>query len=456
MLVEDEVTQRMITSRLLERKMSMRVMEAANGKEALFYIDKDDANEIDVVLLDLQMSEMDGFQTLAKIKETRPDLPVIMLTGSDDMQDAIKSIKAGAVDFITKPAEPERLNLSIENALKISTLSQEVFLLKRKETNLLTFEDIIGYDRGLAEVIQKARKAASSDIPVLVSGETGVGKEIFSRAIHSESKRFGAPFIAVNCAAIPENLVESTLFGHEKGAFTGAIAKSLGKFREADGGTLFLDEIGELPLEAQAKLLRVLQQKEIEPVGAGKSVKVNVRIISATNRNLADEVRGGNFREDLLYRLNVLPIEIPALRKRKQDILPLAYYYLKKFCATEKKQLKKLSSAAENILLEHNWTGNVRELENSMFRAVVLSEKATLEGDDIQSALSFAAQTQAVDGNLDLTISLKTPDGRIKKLEDIEKELLSEIINYHNGSIPKAAEALGVAKSTLYRRLENS
>ena len=451
LLVEDEVVQRMMTSRLIENKLGLKVREASNGKEAIYFITKDEANEIDLVLMDLQMPEMDGFEALAALNELRPDLPVIVLTGSDDLQDAIKAIKAGAVDFLKKPVEPERLHVSIQNALKINSLSQEVSRLRKAETGASGFKDIIGYEQGLAEVVQRAKKAASSDIPVLIHGETGVGKELFAKAIYAESKRFGKPFIAVNCAAIPKNLVESTLFGHEKGAFTGAIGKALGKFQEANGGTIFLDEIGELPYESQAKMLRALQQKEIEPVGASKPVKVNVRIISATNKDLQDEVNKGNFRADLLFRLNVLPIEIPPLRKRRQDIINLSHYFLRKFSAAEKKLIKKFSPEAENLMLEYGWLGNVREMENAIFRAVVLAEGNVLDAEDIQNSLSITA-SQSEESHLQISMLNKL--GKLKSYNEIETEILKEAINFFGGNIPKAAAALGLAKSTIYRKLD--
>lgn len=457
LLVEDEVTQRMMGSRMIEKKLGMRVREAANGKEALFFIGKDDANEIDVVLLDLFMPEMDGFEALQKIREIRPNLPVIVLTGSEKLEDAVRATKLGASDFLSKPIEAERLHVSIQNALKINSLSQEITRLRRKDTNTLTFTDLIGNGGGLAEVIRSAKKAASTDIPILINGETGVGKELFARALHGESNRFGAPFVAVNCAAIPEKLVESTLFGHEKGAFTGAVTSSIGKFREAEGGTLFLDEIGELPLEAQSKLLRALQQKEIEPVGAGREIPVNVRIISATNRNLQAEAEAGRFRDDLLFRLNVFPIEIPPLRKRKQDIAALIDYFLQKFCAAENLPLKNMQAAAKNLLLEQDWLGNVRELENFIFRAIILSESEEIAVDDIGKIVELNKTSKQTNASREIApwhaLNLQTQDGNFKTLEMLETEIIDQLLRHFDGNFAKAADALGVAKSTLYRKL---
>ncbi|PIR34026.1 MAG: sigma-54-dependent Fis family transcriptional regulator [Alphaproteobacteria bacterium CG11_big_fil_rev_8_21_14_0_20_44_7] len=454
LLVEDEVTQRMMVSKLLEKKLGYRVREAANGKEAKYYIEKDENNEIDLLLLDLNMPEMDGFETMEQVAELRPDLPIIVLTGSDKVEDAIRAIKLGAADFLTKPVEPERLQISIQNALKINNLSREVSRLRRRDSNALGFSDIVGHNLGLKELVRIADKGAKTAAPILISGETGVGKELFARAIHGESQRHGEAFIAVNCAAIPDKLVESTLFGHEKGSFTGAISKSLGKFREAEGGTLFLDEVGELPLETQAKLLRALQQKEIEPVGSGKSVKVNIRIISATNRDLSVEVAQGKFRDDLLFRLNVFPIEVPALRKHKQDIIPLAQHFLEKFSISEKVSIKGITAAAENRLMEHSWPGNVRELENSLYRAVILCDGEMLDVEDVENSLSISAPINNITGgNLQLPVDIKEGSGEIKKMELVEQEVIQAVIDYFDGNIAKAAKELGIAKSTIYRKL---
>ena len=317
LIADDDATQRRLIAMLLIKKLGYKIVEAENGREALSILDADQNEQsIQLIILDLRMPELDGFAVLEQINEKYPGRPVIILTGSQDVQDAVNAMQLGATDFMTKPVSSERMIVSVQNALKLSTLTKEVTRLKKQESGTFGFTDLIGYEGGLAQVVNISRKAASSDIPTLITGETGVGKEVFARAIHGESNRAGAPFIAVNCGAIPENLVESTLFGHEKGAFTGAIQKSAGKFREAEGGTIFLDEVGDLPLDAQVKLLRVLQQKEVEPVGAGRAVPVNVRIISATHRNLEDAVRAGKFRDDLYFRLNVFKIELPPLRGR--------------------------------------------------------------------------------------------------------------------------------------------
>ena len=289
LIAEDESTQRLTLSAMLE-KLGYRVVEAKNGAEALHYLKRDDAAMFDLLLTDLNMPEMSGLELITAARKQLPALPIIVLTMSTELEDAVACVRAGAYDFIPKPIEAARLSLSIEHALQVSAMQTEISRLTRTVRGETGFTSLIGCESGLRAAVAAGRKLAISDLPVLISGESGVGKEVFARALHGESNRAGKPFVAINCGAIPLNLAESVLFGHEKGAFTGAIAKSLGKFREAQGGTLFLDEIGELPADTQAKLLRALQNQEIEPVGLASSVKVDVRIISATHRNLHDDV----------------------------------------------------------------------------------------------------------------------------------------------------------------------
>ncbi len=287
-------------------------------------------------------------------------------------------MRAGAVDFVIKPVAPERLEVSIKNALKIESLAVEINRMKRQSSGTLTFNDLILRGEAMQRVIAYGRKAAGSNIPVLVEGESGVGKELIARAIQGESERKGKAFVTVNCGAIPENLVESTLFGHEKGSFTGAVDKRIGKFQEADGGTLFLDEVGELPLDAQVKLLRALQEGEIDPVGSKRPVKVDIRIIAATNRDMIQLVREGKFREDLYYRLSVFPLWVPPLRERMDDVPELARHFITKFAAEEGKRIDGFDAQASALLAGYSWPGNVRQLENAVFRAVVLAEGQTL------------------------------------------------------------------------------
>ena len=317
LVVDDDPVQR----RLLEAAISrsgMTVVTAPGGQPALDLINGPRGEQITLMLLDLVMPDMGGLDVLAKLRATNPDLPVIVLTAKGGIDSAVEAMRAGANDFLVKPASPERIAVSIRNQLKIGTLSGEVKQLKKKTDNRLSFDDLVANAPEMKQVFRLGTRAAQSDIPILIEGESGAGKELIARAIQGTSARAGKPFVTVNCGAIPENLIESILFGHEKGSFTGASDKHLGKFQEADGGTLFLDEIGELRLDMQVKLLRALQEGEVDPVGSKRPVKVDVRIISATNRDLGQMAREGSFREDLYYRLNVFPILVPSLARPRR------------------------------------------------------------------------------------------------------------------------------------------
>lgn len=453
LIVDDDASIRKTLGMLLVKKMDFRAIEAENGQDCLSILDTNKSDKVKLVILDLNMPGLSGMEVLETLHEKHPSIPVIMLTASKEVEDAVQAMKLGAVDFMTKPVQPERMMVSVQNALKISALSREVTRLQKQTSGTMNFQDLIGYNHGLENIIKVGAKAAASNIPVLISGETGVGKEIFARAIHGESERSGAPFIAVNCGAIPEKLVESTLFGHEKGAFTGAITKAAGKFREADGGTIFLDEVGELPLETQVKLLRILQQKEVEPVGAGQSVPVNVRIISATNRILENEIQAGNFREDLYFRLNVLPITMPPLRQRKDDIIPLAYHFIERFAASENRMLKDLDDSAIKSLMAHDWPGNVRELENTVHRAMVLGENIVLDGDDFIFSPQTASNNQVTPSKAAGDIHVINASGTLKPMAVLEEEIIQFAIQHHNNNITRAANELGIGKSTIYRKI---
>jgi len=450
LIADDDKSQRHTLCRLIERKMNYETIEAENGHACIELLNQDQKNKIKLVILDLYMPVMDGMEALEAISQQHPDLPVIILTGHSKVDNAVQAMKFGAADFLTKPVQADRMIVSIQNALKMSSLAKEVARLNKKDQGSFSFNDLIGGDAGLVSIVQRGRKAASSNIPVLLTGETGVGKEVFAHAIHGESQRSGKSFIAVNCGALPEQLVESILFGHEKGAFTGAVAKTAGKFREANGGSIFLDEVGELPPDTQVKLLRVLQQKEVEPVGSAKTIPVDVRVISATNRDLSEEVKKGRFREDLYYRLNVLQIEIPPLRDRKGDILSLAQHFIERFSVAENKQSQSLTKEAEEFLGNYSWAGNVRELENAVHRAVVLSESEHLAIENFTDTIEF----KSADKNLahPFSIPMFHEDGRLKTLDELEKNALQIALNYYNHNVTKTAEALGIAKSTFYRK----
>nr|MBI1228775.1 response regulator [Cytophagales bacterium] len=449
LIIDDNRIERRLIGRILEDKLGLNPIEADNGKVALKILK--DRLDICLIILDLNMPIMDGFQTLNKLREHNSDKPTIVLTGSASLDDAVRAMKAGAHDYVRKPIDQNRLIVTVRNALKLSDLTKEVSNLNRQHKHTLNFSDLIGYDSGLKDCVTVGTKAAQNDLPVLITGETGTGKEVFARAIHGESMRAKHPFIALNCGALPEKLVESILFGHEKGAFTGATEKSLGKFQEANKGTIFLDEVGELPLDLQVKLLRALQQQEIEPVGAARPVNVDVRIISATNRRLEDDVKSGLFREDLFYRLNVLHLSLPALRNRIEDVQAIAEHFINLFCARYKTPKKDLSFQSVAALQTHLWPGNVRELENIINRAMALCENETINTEDLYFSESVKAKERA---HMNNSIYVLNKDGSFKPYKAIEQEVIKHALDYHHHNVTQTARVLGLAKSTIYSKIK--
>ncbi len=471
LIVDDDPVQRRLLEAAIIRS-GMHVVTAPGGQPALDLLNGPRGDQVSLVLLDLVMPDMDGMTVMAKLCVVHPELPIIVLTARGGIDSAVEAMRAGASDFLVKPASPERITVSIRNALKIGTLSGEVTRLKKKAENRLVFDDLIGRSAEMRQVIRLGQRAAQSNIPILIEGESGVGKELIARAIQGSSDRAGKPFVIVNCGAIPENLVESILFGHEKGSFTGATDKHLGKFQEADGGTLFLDEIGELPLDMQVKLLRALQEGEIDPVGSKRPVKVDVRIISATNRDLAERTRDGLFREDLYYRLNVFPISVPPLRQRREDVIELARHFIARFSAEEHKALTGLTPEAADLIERFDWPGNVRQLENTVFRAVVLCDGLQLDVCDfpqIAAALGVDAgqrRTAAPAPAARAPSSMQSPaspygmsatstDGHMRRLEDLEAEIIRLAIARYEGRMSEVARRLGIGRSTLYRKLKD-
>lgn len=469
LVVDDDPTQRRLLQAVLEKQGHHPEM-AESGEAA---VDRVKRGGIDVVLLDLVMPGMDGMETLEVLKAREPELPVIVLTAHGGIETVVKAMRAGACDFFVKPASPERIAVSIRNAFKVRDLTGEVTRLKKTNSGQLGFKDMVADAPAMRQVVRLGERAAKSNIPILVTGQSGVGKELVARSIMAASDRAGRPFVAVNCGAIPENLVESVLFGHEKGAFTGAVAKHLGKFQEADGGTLFLDEIGELPLDMQVKLLRALQEGEVDPVGGKRPVKVDVRIISATNRDLAEQVKSGEFREDLFYRLNVFPIEVPSLRERAEDIPALVRHFIARFNAQEGKAVLDASSETMDMLSSYEWKGNVRQLENAIFRAVVLSDgdyltpadfpqisgmaptlnKTPAPGPDEEAVAVPDAPAETEADEDELSVSIFDDGGHVRPLEMIERDLIAFAIETYSGRMAEVARRLGVGRSTLYRKV---
>ncbi|HVY89735.1 MAG TPA: sigma-54 dependent transcriptional regulator [Hyphomonadaceae bacterium] len=459
LVVDDDPTQRRLMQAAAE-KQGFRARVVENGEKALEEA-SDAKNGVDVVLLDLVMPGLSGMETLERLMERRPDLPVIVLTATGGIDTVVSAMRAGAIDFFVKPASPERIAISIRNALKLSDLRGEVKRLTKKQGGSMGFDDMIAGAPSMRQVVRLGQRAAASSIPILILGESGVGKEVIARCIQGASDRAGKPFISVNCGAIPENLVESILFGHEKGSFTGAHEKKLGKFVEADGGTLFLDEVGELPLDMQVKLLRVLQEGEVDAVGSRRPTKIDVRIISATNRDLASQVREGRFREDLYYRLNVFPIEIPSLKERREDLPALVEHFVNRFNAEEGKNVPGVAPETLNMLTAYDWPGNVRQLENAVFRAIVLSDGGALKPEDfpqISGVVTPVPHTGAIlrpaaNDTAEQPVLITDPAGDLRTLEAIERDLIQFAIDHYSGHMSEVARRLGIGRSTLYRKV---
>jgi DNA-binding NtrC family response regulator len=506
LIVDDDPVQRRLLDNMV-RKFGYEPLVAEGGDAAIAALTGADGAGIDAVVLDLVMPDLDGLGVLAKMRDAGLALPVIVQTAHGGIDNVVTAMRAGATDFVVKPVGAERLQVSLRNALAVSVLEGELARIKRSRAGTLSFKDIVTRSPRMQLVLRTAEKAATSAIPALIEGQSGVGKELIARAIHGSGERRAKPFVAVNCGAIPDNLVESLLFGHEKGAFTGATERHLGKFVEASGGTLFLDEVGELPMAAQVKLLRAIQEGEVEPVGARKPVKVDVRLISATNRDLIADVKAGRFREDLFYRLHVFPIAVPPLRERPEDIPELTRHFLARFAAEEGKRLTQVSAEAMALLTAYRWPGNVRQLENAVFRAVVLAEGDAVGLDEFpQIASQIVGQARSAEyvptasvapelampeaatatespptaaeaGSLSPPVApgfapntgfappavvpptgaltLLDANGDMRPLEDIEADAIRFAITHYRGQMSEVARRLRIGRSTLYRKLDS-
>jgi DNA-binding NtrC family response regulator len=478
---DDAIQRRLVENMVLRCGYEAIVVES--GDAALARLTDPDAPPVDAVVLDLVMPGLDGMGVLGKIRDAGLGVPVIVQTAHGGIDNVVSAMRAGAHDFVVKPVGLERLQVSLRNALNASALKGELQRIKHSREGRLTFADIITRSAAMDNVLRTARKAATSTIPVLIEGESGVGKELIARAIHGSGERASKPFVAVNCGAIPDNLVESILFGHEKGSFTGATERHLGKFVEAIGGTLFLDEVSELPLAAQVKLLRALQEGSVEAVGGRKPIKVDVRIVSATNRKLLERVKAGQFREDLFYRLHVLPLTLPPLRDRREDIPHLLRHFLARFCAEENRPITGISGEAMARLAQLDWPGNIRQLENVVYRAVVMSEGDQLGLADFPQAAALtptmgehaaeplmvepgfhtAAPTMVSGADIPIapfsgaaSLALMTPAGEVRALEDMEAEIIRFAIAHYRGQMSEVARRLKIGRSTLYRKLDEA
>ncbi|MGJ8571640.1 MAG: sigma-54-dependent transcriptional regulator [Hoeflea sp.] len=491
LIVDDDPVQRRLLKAAAE-KAGYEIEVLTEGRSALARLIEPD-HDIGAVVLDLMMPGMGGLEVLERLSAAGSMVPVIVQTGQGGIETVVRAMRAGAFDFVVKPVSPDRLALALGNALKAARINSAPVPAIRHAG----FQGIVAASPAMERVISLGRRAAASTIPVVLEGESGVGKELVAHAIQSESTRRNKPFVTVNCGAIPENLVESILFGHEKGAFTGATERHAGKFSEADGGTLFLDEVGELPLEVQVKLLRAVQLGEIETVGSRLPKKVDIRLISATNKDLIEEVKAGRFREDLYYRLNVFPIHVPALRKRKEDIPQLVRHFTERYAGViGGKRIRSIAPAAMAMLTAHDWPGNIRELENAIHRAIVLCDDEMLTSDlfpqiaaqipgyrlvETQDAAPgprqmpspfdlapidatanpgaaavspVAEPTFHVDTGMP-AVNAITAEGEVRRLAEVEEELIRFALSFYRGQMSEVARRLGIGRSTLYRKLKD-
>lgn len=415
------------------------VKEASSGEEGLELIAQ---GGIDLVITDLRMDGISGSEVVKKVCSEHPGIPIIVLTGHGSIDDATAALKAGAFDFLTKPLDLDHLNKIVKNALQGKILAEQNRELQTKLLKSQNGDEMIGKSDSLNRVRQMISKAAPARASVLITGESGVGKELVAHAVHEQSERAKGPFVVVHCAALSETLIESELFGYEKGAFTGAENIHKGRFELADGGTIFLDEIGEVNLATQVKLLRVLQEHKFERVGGEKSIEVDVRVVAATNRNLEDEVKAGRFREDLFYRLNVVRIEMPALRERMDDIPLLMHSFLREFNIENKKNIKGFDKASKAAMIKYNWPGNIRELKNAVESAVVMCTGDEIKIEDLPRALRSQGEEKVITIPIGIT------------MDEAEKIIIQENLAANKGNKSKTADILGIGRKTLHRKLE--
>ena len=441
LIVDDDAGHRLMLKATLESK-DYQIFEAEDGDQAVAMVEK---QFFDLILLDLKMKRMSGLEALQAIKKISPAIPVLIMTAYASVKTAVQGLKLGAFDYMVKPLDMDEVLLNIEKALNFQQMKIENKVLKERLNLEFDFSAIIGRSKKMREVFEVLAMAAPSDATILILGESGTGKELIANAIHQNSLRKDKPFVKVNCAALAENLLESELFGHEKGAFTGAVARRLGRFEQADGGTLFLDEIGDMSLATQAKILRVLQEGEFERLGGEKTLKVDVRVIAATNKNLEEEVEKGTFRKDLFFRLSVVPVHLPALRERKEDIPVLAEHFLKKYAEKNNRLLRGFTPLAMDLLMRYDWPGNVRELENVIERAVILSREQFITPE------ALPANVRMVDAKNNESLA----EGLVgRSIKEVEKELIIKTLEQTGHNITRAAEILGLTRRGLQYKLK--
>jgi len=421
-----------------------RLESAQDGMEALKKIDE---NDYDVVILDIMMPRIDGMEVLQRVKETHPDVDVIMVTGHSQIETAVRSMKLGAFDYLPKPFDPDELELVVERALERRRLLQENLDLKTEVSAKYRFENIIGSSPQMQNVFRLIAKCAPTNSTVLLEGESGTGKELIARAIHYNSLRKDKPFVPVDCNSLNESLLESEMFGHVKGAFTGAVSEKKGLFEIADNGTLFLDEIGNISLSTQAKLLRVIQEREFKAVGGTRTQAANFRLITATNKDLKAMVGDGSFREDLFYRINIFPIQVPPLRERRDDIPALAFHFLNVFAADLDKKMTEFSADAMNLLMNYDWPGNVRELENTIQRAVILATESTIRQAHLVSSIDMLPRLDVDVPRTGDELKRVKKVAREKSVESIEKLFVIEALKRNAWNVTKSAEQTGMQRA---------
>ena len=452
LLIDNEAAQRRLVAAVATRG-GWRSIFAGDAEVGIAQLGTQDGMQLDAILIDHRSPDLDAAALIAELRARRPALPILMLTANGSVAGAVSAMRAGATDFLVKPLAPDRL-LAALNAAVAGTGNGELRPLTEKIPALLGFDEIVGSAPEFRTALAIAAKAARARVPVLIEGESGVGKEVVAEAVHAASPRARKTMVTVNCGAIPANLVESELFGHERGAFTGAFERKIGRFVDADGGTLFLDEIGELPLDAQVKLLRVLQSGEVQPVGARHPKHVDVRVVAATNKRLAEEVAAGRFREDLYYRLNVVPVTIPPLRDRAGDIPALTRHLLARIAQQPGLRSIGITDEAMALLGGYDWPGNVRQLQNALFRAAVLCEGDALTRTDFPQIAAMGERRTATSAAAAAGgVTLFSADGNLRPLEDIEADVIRLAIGHYRGRMTEVARRLGIGRSTLYRRL---
>ncbi|CAH2031867.1 sigma-54-dependent transcriptional regulator [Trichlorobacter ammonificans] len=464
LVADDEESMRWVLSKAL-RKKGYTVELAADGNQALRMVRE---QSYDLAIVDIKMPGMTGLEFLDKARELRPDLLVVVMTAEASMKNAVEAMKRGAYDYITKPFDLEVVDAIIEKVGRARDVSNQVSLLKQELKDRYQVEkNIIGNSPAMQEVYKTIGKVAASDVTVLIQGESGTGKELIARAIHFNSTRLGKPFVAINCAAIPRDLLESELFGSERGAFTGSTERKTGKFEQANHGTIFLDEIGDMPLDLQAKILRVLQEQEITRIGGSQNIAVDVRVVAATNQELLEKVRNREFREDLFYRLNVVPLHLVPLRERREDIPALVEYFLERACAEMEVPAKQCSGEALELLCSHSWPGNVRELENTIKRAVILSGDPLLTPQDFnglserQATIHAAPQEQSLEALVEAKLrtaffgieKLEKGDIYDRVLEQVERPLIRYTLEKTRGNQVRTADILGINRNTLRKKI---